>query len=463
MLFSSTQFLFAFLPIVLLVYYFASAVLKSRVLSNIVLTISSVLFYAYGEPKFWYIMLAVVLLDWLFALMISEQKNEIAKKICLFLAIASNLSVLFIFKYLDFSIQQINTLFNSTIALYGIVLPIGISFFTFQAISYVVDVYRGVGKVLKNPLYVVEYIAFFPQLIAGPIVRYSDIYEEVLYRKETFSDFNLGCKRFIIGLGKKVLIANNLAIVADSVFESYSYGTELALCTAWIGLLCYTLQIYFDFSGYSDMAIGLGLMFGFHFRENFDYPYISKSITEFWRRWHISLGSWFRDYIYIPLGGNRVTSKRHIFNMFIVWSLTGIWHGANWTFLIWGLMYFLLLVFEKYLKMHHSWPNIIKHFYTMFFVMLGWVFFRSLNLIDAVSFCGVMFGLGNVGFMDNITIEAISEYGIIVVAGIFGSIPILRKIPNNVFLEIIGDILVFVLSVSFLIKGAYNPFIYFNF
>ena len=304
-------------------------------LSNIVLTAASIWFYAYGEPKFLYIMLTVVLIDWFLALIIYHTQNTIIKKASLIFAIVSNLSVLFIFKYLDFSIEQINGLFNFTIPLFGIALPIGISFFTFQAISYVVDVYRSKGQALSNPLYVIEYIAFFPQLIAGPIVRYSDIFEDILYRKETLSDFNTGCRRFIVGLAKKVLIANNVAVIADMVFDNYAAGVEVAFCTAWIGLLCYTLQIYFDFSGYSDMAIGLGLMFGFHFRENFDYPYISKSITEFWRRWHISLGSWFRDYIYIPLGGNRVSRRRHIFNMFVVWSFTGIWHGANWTFLIW--------------------------------------------------------------------------------------------------------------------------------
>ena len=333
MLFSTSVFLFFFLPFVLFFYH---ALLRNKIKwQNLFLLVSSLFFYAWGEPYFVLIMLASIIVNWGFALLVDFFRDRIYVRYLLFLVVLFNILLIFTFKYLNFFCTTLNDVFNTDIIIPSIALPIGISFFTFQSISYVIDVYRRKGHVQKNPLNVGLYIALFPQLIAGPIVRYETIAQQIENRVVTFSDFSEGVKRFIIGLGKKVLIANNVALVADHCFTLTEENLTAPL--AWLGILCYTLQIYFDFSGYSDMAIGLGRMFGFHFLENFNYPYISKSISEFWRRWHISLGSWFRDYVYIPLGGNRVSKVRLYVNLFIVWFLTGLWHGANWTFIIWGI------------------------------------------------------------------------------------------------------------------------------
>ncbi len=320
------------------------------------------------------------------------------------------------------------------------------------------------------------YIAFFPQLIAGPIVRYETVAEQIQFRKENFQDFSEGVTRFMIGLSKKVLLSNSMATVADFAYSLVGNdGGQLSVCMAWLGAIAYTLQIFFDFSGYSDMAIGLGKMFGFHFLENFDYPYISRSITEFWRRWHISLGSWFRDYVYIPLGGSRVdTHLRHILNLFIVWLGTGIWHGANWTFIIWGLLYFVLLVAEKFTSFDTESnlrrTNWLKHIYTMFFVIMGWVVFRAENLHVATEYYQVMFGVGDAPFIDDTFIEYIRQYAVYIGAGILFSMPaaklVGKRLRNNWFMEIVymaGLIALFMVSVSFIVKGSYNPFIYFNF
>ena len=350
MLFSSSTFLFAFLPIVIFIYYVFLR--NHRNLQNIFLLIASLIFYAWGEVAFVFVMMLSIIANYFFGLFVSRAKNTNKKKLPLVLSIVFNLSILFVFKYLVFTLTNINALFGANLAIPNIALPIGISFFTFQAMSYVIDVYRG-EEAQKSILNVGLYISFFPQLIAGPIVRYKTVAYQILHRKESFDDFSSGVCRFIIGMGKKVLLANSLAVVADAAFDGDIANTSASF--AWLGAIAYTMQIFFDFSGYSDMAIGLGKMFGFKFLENFDYPYISGSITEFWRRWHISLGSWFRDYVYFPLGGSRVKSKgRLIFNLFVVWLLTGIWHGANWTFIIWGLMYFVLLVIEKLTGMHKS-------------------------------------------------------------------------------------------------------------
>ena len=382
------------------------------------------------------------------------------------------MKIIFIFKYLMFTLTNINNLFNSNIAIPDIALPIGISFFTFQAISYVVDVYRGKGNVQKNIINVGLYISLFPQLIAGPIVRYETIADQIENRKESIASFNEGIKRFIIGLAKKVLIANQMAVIADYAFELN--GDELSVLMAWLGAIAYTLQIFFDFAGYSDMAIGLGKMFGFQFLENFNYPYISKSATEFWRRWHISLGSWFRDYVYIPLGGSRVkTKKRHIFNLFVVWLCTGIWHGANWTFICWGLLYFVLLVFEKFTSYEIDGKNPrtdwLKHVYTMIFVILGWVMFRADSISEATHYYSSMFSFNNQIVDDNF-ISYIRQFSPYLVAGCVFSTPIMAKIEermNNKVIycitEVIVVLLLLIISISFIVKGSYSPFIYFNF
>ena len=365
---------------------------------------------------------------------------------------------------------QVNRFLHTEFPVPQVELPIGISFFTFQAMSYVFDVYRKKGRVQYNPLRVGLYISLFPQLIAGPIVRYETIAEQMEERKENWTDFSKGITRFCIGLGKKVLIANNMAVVADAAFNLLIGGEfQASMAMAWLGAVSYTLQIFFDFSGYSDMAIGLGQMFGFHFEENFNYPYSAKSVSEFWRRWHISLQTWFRDYVYFPLGGSRVSKGRLVFNLFVVWALTGIWHGANWTFLAWGLMYFVLLTIEKLTGLHKKsyWWG---HVYTLLFVMIGWVIFRSTGMGNALVYIKAMFGIGAKGVLDSAVGAYLLQNGIYYVLALMGCFPILPKLEakwKECKMWQIGYavcvLLVFVVSVSFIMNQAYNPFIYFNF
>lgn len=473
MLFSSITFLFYFFPIVLILYYVCSF---SKPLKNSVLLMASLFFYAWGEPKFVLIMIASILCNYVFALIVHKYKQDNFKaKLTLTLTCIFNLGMLFVFKYLSFSIKNINNGFNLTLKAPNIALPIGISFFTFQAMSYVIDVYRGTGKIQKNPFYVALYISFFPQLIAGPIVRYNTIAEQIDTRKETWQKFSVGTCRFITGLSKKILISNSMAIIVDRIFEMNSFGGVPA-SLAWLGSIAYTLQIFFDFSGYSDMAIGLGLMFGFKFEENFNYPYISKSITEFWRRWHISLGTWFKDYVYFPLGGSRVKNKDKIIrNLFVVWLLTGIWHGAEWTFILWGLLNFVFITIEKVFSIDKlKGHNIIRHIYALFVINLGWVLFRSPNLIEAGKYISSMFGLSGHGFWSDYSFMFLKEYLVFFVAGIIFSIPIAKRInrftvdrvSGSLILELLYPLTMFVLfliCVSYLVKGTYNPFIYFNF
>ena len=379
MLFSSAIFLFAFLPITFLVYYMINP--KFR---NIWLFLVSVFFYAWGEPRFVLIMLFSIIMNYGLGLLADNYRGTDYGRVVIITTVILNLVLFFCFKYLNFTIQNLNSLLKITLPQTHILLPIGISFFTFQAMSYVFDVYKGNGNVQKNPFYVGLYITFFPQLIAGPIVRYETVSREINCRKENFNDISTGIERFIIGLGKKVIISNQWAILADYAFNMNQTGNLHSASLAWIGAIAYAFQILFDFSGYSDMAIGLGKMFGFHFLENFNYPYFSESVSEFWRRWHISLGSWFRDYIYIPLGGSRVKQSRLICNLFIVWLLTGVWHGANWTFILWGLWYFILLAFEKLTGYPKRFKNIffigLYRIWTLFCILIGWVLFRSSNV-----------------------------------------------------------------------------------
>lgn len=471
-----------FLPGVLLVYY--GFLRKRRGLQNAFLCLASLFFYAWGEPKFVLVMMLSIVVNWLFGLLTGTTvKSERRKAARWFVAldVVFNLAVIFIFKYLVFAVTNINRFAGTEYAVPEIALPIGISFFTFQAMSYVIDVYRGRGEYQKNILNVGLYISLFPQLIAGPIVRYETIADEIMNRTENLDDFSSGCRRFIIGLAKKVIIANNVAMVADQAFKMLHgagfYGESgLSMSMAWLGIIAYTIQIFFDFSGYSDMAIGLGLMFGFHFLENFNYPYASLSVTEFWRRWHISLGTWFRDYLYIPLGGNRTKTKaRHLLNIFIVWLCTGIWHGANWTFIAWGLWYFVLLIFEKYsgydIRDERKRNHLIKHLYLIMAVMMGWVVFRADNLGDAAAYFSCMFVPGD-RLVDGTAMFYAREFWMFIAAGIFFSVPAVPELSKRIegkapalfgTIEILICTALFLISVSYLVKSSYNPFIYFNF
>ena len=417
-------------------------------------------------------MMLSITANWLLGLLVHRFKGrKTIIRLVITLATFFNLGILFIFKYLMFSLSNINGLFGLQLTVPVIALPIGISFFTFQAFSYVLDVNRGVGEVQKNPLYVGLYIAFFPQLIAGPIVRYETVAQEINHRKETLDDFTSGVTRFITGFLKKVLLANTMALVADSAFDG---DATISVAFAWLGVFAYAFQIYFDFSGYSDMAIGLGKMFGFHFLENFDYPYISKSISEFWRRWHISLGTWFRDYVYFPLGGSRVESRaRLVFNLFVVWFLTGLWHGANWTFILWGLMYFVLIAAEKLTDFENRFKKFgwLKYLYTMMFVLFGWVLFRSQNLVAAVEYFKAMFGLAGNLLVDGAFRLYFTQYFVFFVLCAVFSTPaavfIREKIGSRSRIYdlpyVAGVSFLMIVAVSYLIKGSYNPFIYFNF
>ena len=472
MLFSSTTFIYLYLPLVILVYY--TILRKSRTGQNVFLFLASLLFYAWGEPLFVLVMAASIIINWLFGIAVDKKRgNKRTARIMVGLDAAINLGLLFVFKYLNFTGSLLRDLTGIELELPSIALPIGISFFTFQAMSYVIDVYRQKGKVQKNPLYVGLYIAFFPQLIAGPIVRYETIAEEIKDRKETLEDFVNGFARFVTGLSKKVLLANSLAVLADRAFQMVKTGGNISVLFGWLGALAYTFQIFFDFSGYSDMAIGMGRMFGFHFLENFNYPYTAVSITDFWRRWHISLGTWFRDYLYIPLGGSRCSKRRNVLNLFIVWTLTGIWHGANLTFVIWGLLYSLLLLMERstgILNKQEKVLTVFKWMYTMFFVVIGWVIFRAESLGDAWIYLKTLFGLNHNAFSDVFFAGYISEYALLFgIAGIICT-PVLRHLSDKMgshaagkMVKVLGLFSLFVLSVAGLVSSNYNPFIYFNF
>ncbi len=467
MLFSSLVFLLCFLPMVLLIYYVVLR--KSRKWQNIFLFLASLGFYAWGEPKFVLILMLSVIVNWFIGYQIDIKRHrEKLTKLLVFIDVLYNLSIIFVFKYLTFTMDNIVNIFGVTYEVPQIALPIGISFFTFQAISYVVDVYRKEGEAQKTPLNVGLYIAFFPQLIAGPIVRYNTVAEQIKYRKENFNVFSEGVCRFIIGLSKKVLLANSFARLADLSFNPL-YADTLTVDMAWIGAIAYTLQIYYDFSGYSDMAIGLGKMFGFEFEENFNYPYISQSTSEFWRRWHISLGRWFRDYVYIPLGGNR---SNITFNLFVVWLLTGIWHGANFTFILWGLMYFVSISVEKKLKIEKiKGYSFIKRLYTLLLVVFGWVMFRSLTVEGAFHYMQRMLYMGDTGVNVDYFLYIVREHIAIIVTGFLFATPIYGNVQKSKLGQsylgkifyVIGICFLLLISISFLVKGSYNPFIYFNF
>lgn len=469
MLFPSEVFLFVFLPIVLVVYYVLLR--KTKTLKNVFLLIASLFFYAWGEPLYVYLMIGSILFNWLMGILINRFREKKWAAVLLFvLLVAVNIGTLGWYKYSEFTVLQINRFLHTNIPVPVVALPIGISFFTFQAMSYVIDVYRKRGKVQVNPLNVGLYISLFPQLIAGPIVRYETIAEQIEHRVENFKDFSAGITRFCIGLGKKVLVANNMALVADNAFGLIINNEfQGSMGMAWLGAIAYTFQIFFDFSGYSDMAIGLGQMFGFRFEENFRYPYISKTVSEFWRRWHISMQTWFRDYVYFPMGGSRVSVPRQVFNLFVVWLLTGIWHGANWTFIAWGLMYFVILTFEKLTglsKKEYWWG----HIYTMLLVIIGWVIFRSTGTGSAFLYIKAMFGIGAKGLVDKAVWAYVAQNWIYFIFALIGSVPLMPWIDNKLktnkawqTVYAVGIVVCLVVSVSFISNNAYNPFIYFNF
>ena len=476
MIFSTSIFLFAFLPTVLFVYY---VLLRSRSTRNYFLLVASLFFYAWGEPWFVFVMITSILGNWLFALQIDRvHGNSFLARWIITAMLAFNLGILFIFKYLMFTLANMNLLFGTYFLIPYIELPIGLSFFTFQAISYVIDIYRERAKAQKNLLNVGLYIALFPPLIAGPIIRYETIVDQISSRKENFDDFSAGVCRFLVGLFKKVFIANYMALIADKAFSMPS--DELSVTFAWLGIIAYSLQIYYDFSGYSDMAIGLGRMFGFSFLENFDHPYSARSVSEFWRKWHMSLSSWFRDYVFIPMGGSRVKTKiRLLFNLLVVWSLTGVWHGANWTFICWGLFYFLLLTMEKLtgfddrIKKEIT-ANILirtsRHVYVVLSFLFGWVLFRSPDLLYAVNYYCAMFAFAGNPLYDDLTYLYFMENRYFLLVGIIFAIPTAKYLRERFERSIIWKatypvvfILLLLICTSYIAKGSYNPFIYFNF
>lgn len=447
--------------------------LSPKKLKNAILLLTSLVFYAWGEPIYIFLMIGTIIFDYIMALQIDKYKRQRKKSRLLFIiTLLVNAGILVFFKYIGFIIGNINTLFSINIPFEELALPVGISFYTFQVLSYIVDVYLGKVPVQRSLISFGAYVTMFPQLVAGPIVRYESIEEQLNYRDESLEKFGQGVERFIQGLGKKVLLANNIGMVWTDI-SAMDLG-NMSVLTAWIGIIAYTFQIYFDFSGYSDMAIGLGKMFGFDFTENFNFPYISKSATEFWRRWHISLGSWFREYIYIPLGGNRVTLGKQIRNIFAVWFLTGLWHGASWNFIVWGLYYGVILLLEKmvFKNILEKTPNFIKHAYTLLLVVIGWVFFASTDLTMAINYIKVMFGIGNNPLIDNTGIYYLYTNAIMFVILAICSTPIVKMILDNIVIKsrtkyinisLIVYMLILFLATAYLVNETYNPFLYFRF
>lgn len=463
MLFTSISFLYYFLPIVIILYFIVPKKFK-----NFILFLSSIFFYFCGEPIYTFLMIGEIFIAYVGARYLEKHR----KKSILVSLLAIHIGALGLFKYSDFTINNINQIFGSKIPLLKLALPIGISFYTFQIISYVVDVYRGKVKAQKSFLKLATYVSLFPQLIAGPIVRYETIEKELDSRTSNFENFAYGVRRFVIGLGKKVLIANMLGELCDV----FSTTNEKSILFYWIFAISYSLQIYFDFSAYSDMAIGLGRMFGFHFLENFNYPYISKSITEFWRRWHMSLSSWFRDYVYIPLGGNRKGTIILVRNIFIVWALTGIWHGANWTFVIWGLMFGIMLIIEKLFLTKHleKMPSILQRIYVLFTVMISFIIFNANSIGEAWNNIIGLFGANGESLINASTVYYLKSYLVVLVIAIIGSTPLLKNIIEKLktktnankiinLLEPIAMTSILIIVTAYLVDNSYNPFLYFRF
>lgn len=460
MVFSSITFLFYFLPIVLALYYLVPNKLK-----NLVLLISSFIFYFYGEPRYVLLMAFSIISTYTCGILVDKYRGTKDSKLFLILEIIISIGLLIYFKYTDFIIKNINLWLSQKIDLINVLLPIGISFYTFQMISYVIDIYRGEVKVQKNILKLATYVSLFPQLIAGPIVRYSTIEKQLENREYSINKFSLGVRRFVIGLGKKVMIAN----VIGTLVNTFLISDNKSILFYWLYAIGVMLQIYFDFSGYSDMAIGLGKMFGFEFLENFNYPYIATSITDFWRRWHISLSSWFRDYVYIPLGGNRVSKIKWIRNIMIVWLLTGLWHGAEWNFIIWGIYFGILLIIEKLflLKKAEKIPKVFKIIYTLFLIMISFIIFNGNEILENIK---GLFGIGNIPVISKESIYYLKSYFILILIGILGATPIMKNILKKEKIKKIVNILepiylfsILLLSTSYIIDGSFNPFLYFRF
>lgn len=468
MLFSSIIFLFIFLPIVLILYY-----ALPKMFRNPILLVASLVFYAWGEPIYIFLMILSIMFNYVSGLDIARNlENEQLAKRSLIFNIVVNVAILGFFKYEGFVIDSINAILPVKISYQPLPLPIGISFYTFQILSYIIDVYRGNVKVQKNIMNFALYVTMFPQLIAGPIVQYADVDEQLANRTVSWGKFGDGCMYFIRGLSKKVLLANTSGMIFTEVT---ALGTgKVSVLTAWLGAFAYMFQIYFDFSGYSDMAVGLGKMFGFRFCKNFDYPYISKSITEFWRRWHISLSTWFRDYIYIPLGGNRVSKGKHIRNLLIVWMLTGLWHGAAWNFVAWGLYYGVLLIFEKYVLADklEKVPGVLRHIYSIVLVLFGWVLFFSNSFGQAVGYIGTMLGVGAHGIIDQESLYLLMTNLSLWILLILGATPVVHQNYQRIMrygkmnVKVINGVIyavLFLLCIAYLVTETYNPFLYFRF
>ncbi len=461
MLFSSIPFLYYFLPAVLMLYFAVP-----RPLKNTVLLIASLFFYGWGEPVYLLLMGASIVLFYVCGLLIGKyESNRKLQKLWLTVSIVVSLTLLGIFKYADFFIDSFNAVTGLSIPLLRLALPIGISFYTFQCLSYTIDVYRGDVPAQKNFITFGAYVALFPQLIAGPIVRYVDVVRELETRQHTWDDFAQGMRRFLTGLAKKVIIADNFALLMD-IFEK---SEQQSVVFSWVYAMAFMLNIYFDFSGYSCMAIGMGRMLGFKFIENFNYPYISSSIQEFWRRWHMSLGSWFRDYVYIPLGGNRVSKARWVFNTLAVWMLTGLWHGASWNFVLWGLMFAVLLMVEKWVPQLKKLPGFIRHFYVLFLVLISFVIFNHADY-SAVTVLKDMFGLNGLPFVNDHTLYYLKSFAVLFIAGFIGATPVVKNAANKLVARRGGAVLetawmlaLLVVCTAYLVDGSFSPFLYFRF
>ena len=476
MIFSSVSFLYYFLPAVLAVYF-----LSPKKLKNTVLLVASLAFYGWGEPRYLFLMMGSILMFYLCGLAMDKGQSLKVKKLWLLVSVVVSLLMLGIFKYANFFIENFNQVTGLNVALLRLALPIGISFYTFQCLSYTIDLYRGKAQVQRNLINFAAYVALFPQLIAGPIVRYVDIAEKLEERSHSFDQVIHGLKRFLIGLGKKILLADNFAMLV-SIFRD---SGDTSVVFYWMYAIAFTLNIYFDFSGYSCMAIGLGEIFGFKFPENFNYPYMSKSISEFWRRWHISLGSWFRDYVYIPLGGNRVGRGRWIINIIVVWSLTGLWHGASWNFVLWGLFYGVLMILEKNIGGKIQLPGIFSHLYVLLVVILGFVLFNAADISQAILDLSSMFGLAGLPIYTEETGYYLTSFMVIFIVGIIGATPLPRFLASKCFdgqwtgfskepskrivailtelVEIGFYILLLLISTGYLVDGSFSPFLYFRF
>ena len=459
MIFSSIPFLYYFLPAVLAVYF-----LTPRRGKNAVLLLSSLFFYGWGEPKLLWLMVFTIAVFYLCGLAIG--RSETHKKAWLILSIAVGVGLLGLFKYADFFITSLNAATGLSLPLLKLALPVGISFYTFQCLSYTVDVYRGAVPPQKNPISFGAYVALFPQLIAGPIVRYADVARELEERTHSWENVGLGLRRFVIGLSKKVILADNLAMLAKLCRES----AEPSVAFTWVYAIAFTLNIYFDFSGYSDMAIGLGQIFGFHFPENFNYPYLSKSVTEFWRRWHISLGSWFRDYVYIPLGGNRVSKGKWVRNILTVWMLTGLWHGAAWNFVLWGLLFAALLLAEKALPGLQRLPGVLRHGYVLLAVILSFVLFNADTLTQAGRDFAALFGFAGLPLFTKETGYYLRSYAPLLVIACVGTTPLVKlmaqKMGENRAVQMLEPVLwlgLLLICTAYLVDGSFSPFLYFRF